>query len=109
MSWSVTVDNLQDIRELPEAVYDKLSKDNPLYLTDATGAFRLAKDAGLVSVTLAGGRTPNPYGGAEVVVISITGFDSDKIGRAVPKDFMQKMRETVMAPDEDDEFPDTTW
>jgi hypothetical protein len=105
MSWTVTVNNLDSTSLLPEKALETAGKDNPAYRDDAITAFKAAKRAGLVSATLSGGRTPSPYGGADTVVICITGFDSRAVGHAVSRevaaDFNRTMRETILAgPDE---------
>lgn len=75
MSWSVTLDDIGRMTEgLPDSILASVSRDNPEYETDAGLAFECAKQAGLKSATLAGGRTPSPYGGPDTVVISIVGF-----------------------------------
>jgi hypothetical protein len=103
MSWSVTINNLDQIDRLPDDLYEKISRDNPVYLIDAQLVFQLAKESGLVSATLSGGRTPSMYGGADVVVLSIMGFDSHKEGSAVAADnFHQAMIANIYAgPDPD--------
>ena len=77
MSWSVTVNDIGKMTyQLPESVMAQISRDNPLYEQDASLAFALAKAAELSSATLAGGRTPSPYGGPDTVVFSVVGFAS---------------------------------
>lgn len=105
MSWSVTIDDLQQVTELPPAVLAKISEDNPEYEQDAVGAFVLAKVAGLASAALSGGRTPNPYAKDEVVNFSIVGHTRNR-------QFTSAMQQTVVAPDiesEDDLFPEIRW
>jgi hypothetical protein len=84
MSWAITVNDLDQIDDLPDEIYYNASKDNPVYEADARLAFRAAKDAGLVSATLSGGRTPSMYGGPDTVTISVVGFDSRAEAHAVP-------------------------
>lgn len=78
MAWSVIVENLQDYPGFSEQIIETLVTAHVSYPFDADLALKLAKDAGLASATLAGGRTPNPYGGDEVVDISIHGFASSR-------------------------------
>jgi hypothetical protein len=85
MSWSITVDDLQDVPGLPDSVLAGAARDNPAYELDARLAFQAAKDAGLVSATLSGGRTPSPYGGPDTVVISVLGFSDRRVPHAVPR------------------------
>ena len=86
VSWSLVVNDLDSVRELPGEIYDKVAEDNPAYRGDLEIALSAAKRAGLVSATLAGGRTPSPYvGGPDVVVISVHGFDREGVGKAVPR------------------------
>lgn len=85
MSWSVTVEGVQDIQDLPHTILAKIGEDNARYEADAVWAFHLAKNAGLVSATLAGARTPSMYGGPDTVIISVHGFDSHRVAHAVEK------------------------
>lgn len=98
MSWSVTVDNLWELTELPVETLAKLSEDNPKYFGDAQLAFALAKQSDLVSATLAGGRTASPYGGPDTVVFSVVGFDSRNSGHAVPGFYQQVIENIVSGP-----------
>lgn len=84
MSWIITVNDLDQIDDLPDETYRNAAKDNPVYEADARLAFRMAKEAGLVSAAISGGRTPSMYGGPDSVVISVVGFDSRQVGHAVP-------------------------
>lgn len=97
MSWSVTIDDLDRIEFLPDEIYGRLGKDNPLYAQDAAAAFLTAKEAGLVSATLSGGRTPSPYDGPDAVVISIVGFSDRREGHAVPLRFNDQVRHNIAA------------
>lgn len=108
MSWSVTVNDLDQINELPHEIYAKVAEDNPLYAQDLGIALIAAMKAGLVSATLAGGRTPSPYGGPDVVTISVHGFDSRKEGHAVEKsgqriDYIDEVLKILGYPDPDEE------
>lgn len=107
MSWSVTVNDLDTVDELPEFTYQKISEDNPDYDRDSRAAFTAAKSAGLASATLSGGRTPSPYGGPDTVVISIVGFSDRREGHAVPpfarRDFNAQVIDTILSgPDEEE-------
>lgn len=84
MSWSIRINGLDTLDELPEDSLLEASKDNEAYRDDAIAAFDAAKRAGLVSATISGGRTPSPYGGPDTVVLSVIGFDSHAQGHAVP-------------------------
>lgn len=110
MSWALTIDNLQDMLILPLNKLEDISTDNPEYEHDAQLAFAMAKQAGLVSATISGGRTPSPYGGPATVVIAVSGFDSTAIGHAVPqdgRDFRAAMTSTVLCgPDEEENEED---
>lgn len=108
MSWSVTINDLDTVDELPEYTYQKLSEDNPDYDGDSRAAFMAAKSAGLVTATLSGGRTPSPYGGPDSVVISIVGFSDRREGHAVPpiarRDFNAQVIDNILAgPDPEEE------
>ena len=85
MSWSVSLNDLQQMTDgLPDDVLATLSRDNPLYEADAGLAFECARQAGLVSAGLSGGRVPSPYGGPDTVTISIVGFSDERLSHAVP-------------------------
>lgn len=74
MSWSVTIENLKEFPGFTPEIMQRFMRDNILYGTDAQIALNAAKAAGMSSCTLAGGRTPNPYGPDEIVTLTITGF-----------------------------------
>lgn len=108
MSWSITINDLDEIDELPQFSYDKISEDNPDYEQDARAAFAAARSAGLVHATLSGGRTPSPYDGPDSVVISIVGFSDRRQGHAVPpvnrRDFHSQVIDNILAgPDLEEE------
>lgn len=90
--WSVTVRNLTfyefDVNTL------KSFYEHPEYEHDAAIALEMAKRAGLKSANLTGMRAPNPYGGDEVVDISIRGM-------ATAPDFDSEMGKLVKEPAED--------
>lgn len=114
-SWSITVNDLDQIEELPGHVYDTACGDDAELQGDALAAFVSAKERGLVSATISGGRTPSPYGGPDTVIISVTGFNNRNEGHATPppiaRDFNASMVTTILTgPDpesepEDDEYP----
>jgi hypothetical protein len=94
VSWSVTVNGLQDYEKFTLETEEVFASLHPSYPRDARLALQMAKAAGLKSAMLAGGRTPNPYGGDEVVLISISGFPAHS-------DFLSEMREVIASgPDE---------
>ena len=97
MSWSLTVDDLDQVDQLPDELLSRVGSDNPLYSIDARLAFTVACAAGLVSATLSGGRTPSPYGGADTVVISVVGFSDRREGHAVARKFYPTMIDTITA------------
>jgi hypothetical protein len=127
MSWAITVNDIDKIEELPDTLYDMACRENPDYYGDANAAFNLAKQAGLVSATISGGRTPSPYGGPDTVVVSIIGFDNRNEGHAVPpiaaRDFNSTVLRNIMeGPDDEDAdgegnerdvrgeaYPDSRW
>jgi len=107
MSWAITINDLDKIEELPDELYDKACRDNREYYGDANAAFNLAKEAGLVSATISGGRTPSPYGGPDSVVVSIVGFNSRAEGHAVApmaaRDFNRATMDNILAGPDDGE------
>jgi hypothetical protein len=85
MSWQITVNDIDRIADgAADDVLATVGSDNPEYIYDATLALVCARDAGLVSATLSGGRTPSPYGGPDTVVISVIGFSDRRVSHAVP-------------------------
>jgi hypothetical protein len=100
-TWSITINDLDEITELPANVYDKACGEDADLQGDALGAFVTAKERGLVSATIAGGRTPSPYGGPDTVTISIVGFNNRNEGHANPpmagRDFNSTMLDTILA------------
>lgn len=76
MSWCITINDLPsfDLSMVdPEWVEASLSQ-HICYFDDFSRALGVAKATGLRSVTLAGGRTPNPVTGDEIITISILGM-----------------------------------
>lgn len=110
MTWAITINDLDKIDELPSEIYDKACGENVEYQGDALGAFVTAKERGLVSATISGGRTPSPYGGPDTVIISIVGFNNHNEGHAVPpmaaRDFNSEVLRNIGAgpDDEEDEY-----
>jgi len=90
MSWSVTVNNLPEYEDFPLDTQEFFASLHPSYPRDAATALTLAKQCGLRSATLSGCRTPNPYGGDEIVDISVR-------GTPVYNDFLLEMREVIAA------------
>jgi hypothetical protein len=95
LSWSVTVNNLQDFQGLTLETQERFASDHPAYPRDAQLALDMAKTAGLKSAMLSGGRTPSPYGEDEIVLISVSGSPSNN-------DFLSEMRSIIASgPDKD--------
>lgn len=88
MSWSVTINNLQEYEGFSTEVIEQMLTQNPQYPADMEIALDAARRSGISSGVLSGGRTPNPYGDDEVVNISIQGM-----GKAV--DFNTAMRRII--------------
>jgi hypothetical protein len=109
MSWSLTIDDLENSDEIPEHYLEKLGGDNPVYRSDAAFAYDLAKAVGLVSATISGGRTPHMYGGPDTVTISVVGFDSHKEGHAVARIFNETMRQRILDGPDTFEVDYTDW
>jgi hypothetical protein len=74
MSWSITVNGVQDYDQFPPEVIEQMITQHIAYPSDMMKALQLAKDCGFKSAVLTGMRTPNPYGGDEVVDISVRGM-----------------------------------
>jgi hypothetical protein len=94
MSWAVIVQNIPDFESFDQQTTQKLLSSHIMYPFDAELALILAKKAGLKSATLAGSRTPNPYGPDEVCDISIHGFVN-------ATDFISTMTAIVTQPSPD--------
>ena len=81
MSWSLTINDLQHVdidtfwsnAEVLQNI-EYFITQHPKYADDLGLALALAKAAGLKSCVLTGMRTPSPYGGDEVVDISVRGM-----------------------------------
>jgi hypothetical protein len=93
MSWSITFHGLNDDTEIPEKVVNEFQQLHAFYPDDMLLALEMAKRSGLSSATCAGGRTPNPYGGDEIVLITVTGMANS------PR-FNDEMRRVVTKPEE---------
>lgn len=88
MSWSVTINNLKEYEGFPQEMIETMITQHLAYAADMNLALKAAKAMDLNSCTLAGGRTPNPYGEDETVVITITGFSK-------ARDFVTMMKDIV--------------
>jgi hypothetical protein len=88
MSWSVTVNNLEEYEGFPIETQEFFASNHPSYPRDAANALAIAKQLGLRSATLSGCRTPNPYGGDEIVDVSVR-------GTPIYIDFLREMREII--------------
>lgn len=88
MSWSVTVNNVQDFEDFELDTQEFFASQHPSYPRDATYALTIAKLLGLRSATLSGGRTPNPYGGDEIVDVNVR-------GTPIYQDFIAEMTEII--------------
>lgn len=75
MSWSITVNNLQQDWEqvFREDIVASFLSQHPEHFGDLRAAVEAARSMKLSAATLAGGRTPSPYDGNETVVLTITG------------------------------------
>lgn len=74
MSWSITINDLKTYEGFTVEQIELMLTQHPQYPGDMQIALDAARKAGLASVSLAGGRTPNPYGDDETVNISIMGM-----------------------------------
>lgn len=90
MGWSVTVENLQDFGKFTLETEEYFASQHPAYPRDAQLALDIARASGLKSAALSGGRTPSPYGGDEIVLISVSGSASNS-------DFVSEMRGVIAA------------
>jgi hypothetical protein len=93
MSWAIVIENLPEYPGFTEEIVAKMLSSHIAYPFDAQIALKMAREAKLSSATLAGGRTPNPYGGDEIIDISVHGF-------AEARDFVNTMRHIVVLPEE---------
>lgn len=89
MSWSVTINNLKDFKHFPQKVIEDMMTQHIQYPKDMYIALELAKKSNLSSCVLTGMRTPNPYGGDEVVDISVR-------GHVEALDFQQEMKRILL-------------
>lgn len=90
MSWSITVLDVQHYEGFTHDIVEQMLTQHPQYPADMALALEVAKKAGLASASLSGGRTPNPYGDDETVVITVTGM-------ATQLDFDAAMRRNIAA------------
>src|SRR5713226_9108420 len=74
MSWSVTINNIPEYKGFDSDVIERMLTQHIAYPGDMQLALNLARQVGLKSCVLTGMHTPNPYGGDEVVDISIRGM-----------------------------------
>lgn len=88
MSWSITVNNIPEFEGFDLELQEMFSSQHPSYARDANDALLLARMIGLKSATLCGARTPNPYGGDEIVDVSVR-------GTPIYQDFLLEMREII--------------
>lgn len=88
MSWSFTVNGNIDTFTLPVDLIEYMLTQHVEYASDMGYALDLAKRIGLKSATCTGYRTPNPYGGPEVVQISV-------MGAKEPVDFNDLIRSLI--------------
>lgn len=70
----MTFNNFDGTAEIPDAVLEDMLTQHPKYGDDMYAALELAKDRGFTTVVLTGMRTVSPYGGDEVVDISVRGM-----------------------------------
>jgi hypothetical protein len=88
MSWSVTVNDVANYEGFPLDLQEFFASQHPSYPRDAEQALETARVLNLKSATLTGMRTPNPYGGDEIVDVSVR-------GTPLYKDFLLEMREII--------------
>lgn len=88
MSWSVTINDVPGTERFDLDLQEHFASLHPAYPRDMDAALAFAKAVGLKSATLTGMRTPNPYGGDEIVDISVRGFPTSN-------DFIAEMREII--------------
>lgn len=88
MSWSITVNNIQDFEGFDLDTQEYFASQHASYPRDANDALILARMLGLRSATLCGARTPNPYGGDEIVDVSVR-------GTPIYQDFLAEMQEII--------------
>lgn len=94
MSWSVTINDLEHFVDFDTQLIEDMMTQHIKYPRDMRRALEMARRTGLASCVLTGMRTPNPYGGDEVVDISIR-------GHMEALDFQAEMKRIMRAgPDE---------
>jgi hypothetical protein len=82
------VNNIPEYPGFPLETQEFFASLHAAYARDAEFALALAKAIGLKSGTLSGMRTPNPYGGDEIVDVSVR-------GTPIYKDFLLEMSEII--------------
>lgn len=90
MSWSVTINNLDEFGGFDHATVEYMITQHPLYYQDMMLALEVARKAGLKSAALTGMRTVSPYGEDEVVDISVRGM-------VTGTDFQKSIRDAIAA------------
>lgn len=88
MSWSITFNYLDNTSQIPADVVEGMMTQHIKYPHDMELALNLAKKAGLKSAVITGFRTPNPYGGDEVIDISVRGM-------VIATDFQAEMKAII--------------
>lgn len=88
MSWSITVNNISEFEGFDLETQEYFAAQHPSYPRDANDALIIARMLGLRSATLCGARTPNPYGGDEIVDVSVR-------GTPIYQDFLSEMQEII--------------
>lgn len=90
MSWSITINNLPSFEKFDQGMLNIQAAEHPKYPEDMKIALICARLLRMGSVTLTGMRAPNPYGGDEVIDVSIRGFPA-------PGDFVNEMRRIIFS------------
>lgn len=88
MSWNITVNNIPEFDSFDLETQEFFASQHASYPRDANDALLMARMLGLRSATLCGARTPNPYGGDEIVDVSVR-------GTPIYQDFLSEMREII--------------
>lgn len=88
MSWSITVNNIPEFEGFDLDTQEYFASQHASYPRDANDALIVARMLGLKSATLCGARTPNPYGGDEIVDVSVR-------GTPIYQDFLGEMQEII--------------
>lgn len=88
MSWSLTFNYLDNTTQIPANILEDMMTQHIMYPKDMSLALEVAKRAGLKTAVITGCRTPNPYGGDEVIDISVRGM-------VMATDFQSVMKEII--------------